>query len=39
MMIFIGCHSGNDEVTNAEKAGLISGTENPKIKKCQNGTV
>jgi len=29
---------GNDEVTNAEKAGLISGTENPKIKKCQNGT-
>ncbi|MCZ6639314.1 MAG: hypothetical protein O6830_05060 [Candidatus Dadabacteria bacterium] len=38
MMIFIGCHSGNDEVTNAEKAGLISGTENPKIKKCQNGT-
>ena len=38
MMIFIGCHSGNDEVTNAEKAGLISGTENPKIKNCQNGT-
>jgi len=29
---------GEDKVVDAEKAGLIPGTENPKIKKCQNGT-
>ncbi len=38
MILFFGCTWGNDKVTNAEKAGLISGTESPKIKKCQNGT-
>ena len=37
MMLLIGCRCGNDGATNAEKAGLIPGTENPKIKKCQNG--
>lgn len=38
MVLFLGCTLGNDKVTNAEKAGLISGTESPKIKECQNGT-
>jgi len=37
MILFLGCPAGNDKVINAEKAGLISGTENPIIKKCQNG--
>jgi len=37
MILLIGCPSGNDAVNSAEKAGLIPGTENPKIKKCQNG--
>lgn len=38
MLLFIGCPSSNDATTSGKKAGLIPGTENPQLKKCQKGT-
>jgi len=38
MILLAGCSSEDNKVTSAEKAGLIPGTQNPKIKECQNGT-
>jgi hypothetical protein len=37
MMILTGCPSGNSGTTEATKAGLLPGTENPVIKECNSG--
>jgi len=37
IIILTGCPSGKSGTTNAEKAGLIKGTENPVLKECSSG--
>ena len=38
MLFLLGCPLSNEGTTSAEKAGLISGTENPVVKECVKGT-
>lgn len=37
LLILFGCQQTNKDATNAEKAGLIPGSENPIINECPNG--
>ena len=37
LSILLGCQHTNNDATNAEKAGLIPGSENPIIKECPKG--
>jgi len=37
IIILTGCPSSNSGTTDAKKAGLIQGTENPVIKECNSG--
>ncbi len=38
LLILYSCQSSTTRTTEAEKAGLIPGSENPLIKECSNGT-
>lgn len=37
LLLLLGCNSSDNKSTEAEKAGLIPGTENPVIKECSIG--